>query len=35
MSGVDRSRELFRVLNHVAPGTSIAPGTKIKIVTDR
>ena len=35
MSGVDRPRELFRVLNHVAPGTSIAPGTKIKIVTDR
>ena len=35
MSGVDRPRELFRVLNHVAPGTAIAPGTKIKIVTDR
>ena len=35
MSGVDRPRELFRVLNHVAPGTPIAAGTKVKIVTDR
>ena len=35
MSGVDRPRELFRVLNHIAPGTPIAPGTKVKIVTDR
>jgi predicted Zn-dependent protease len=35
MSGVDRPRDLFRVLNHVSPGTPIAPGTKVKIVTDQ
>ena len=35
MSGVDRPRELFRVLNHLSPGAPIAAGTKVKIVTDR
>ncbi len=35
MSGVDRPRELFRVLNELTPGAAIAPGTKLKIVTDR
>ncbi|MCB2127264.1 MAG: M48 family metalloprotease [Rhodobacteraceae bacterium] len=35
MSGVDRPRELFRVLNELDPGAAIAPGTKLKIVTDR
>jgi predicted Zn-dependent protease len=35
MRGVDRPRELFRVLNELDPGAPIAPGTKLKIVTDR
>ena len=35
MSGVDRPRELFRVLNELSPGAPIAAGTKVKIVTDR
>lgn len=35
MSGVDRPRELFRVLNELTPGAPIAAGTKVKIVTDR
>jgi predicted Zn-dependent protease len=35
MSGVDRPRELFRVLNHLTPGTPLASGIKVKIVTDR
>lgn len=35
MSGVDRPRELFRVLNRFTPGAPIAAGTKVKIVTDR
>jgi len=35
MSGVDRPRELFRVLNHLPPGAPLATGTKVKIVTDR
>ncbi len=32
MSGVDRPRDLFRVLNDLDPGARIAPGTKVKIV---
>jgi len=35
MSGVDRPRELFRVLNELTPGAPLAAGTKVKIVTDR
>ncbi len=35
MRGVDRPRELFRVLNELKPGEAIVPGTKLKIVTDR
>ena len=34
MRGVDRPRELFRVLNGIGPGAAIAPGTKVKIVSD-
>ncbi len=35
MNGVDRPRQLFRVLNNLSPGAPIAAGTKIKIVSDR
>ena len=35
MSGVDRPRQLFMVLNELKPGQAIAPGTRMKIVTDR
>jgi len=35
MSGIDRKLDLFRVLNALAPGASLAPGTKVKIITDR
>ncbi|GAB5460833.1 M48 family metalloprotease [Hoeflea alexandrii] len=35
MRGVERKVELFRLLNAVAPGSSLAPGQKVKIVTDR
>ena len=34
MSGVDRPRELFRILNNLAPGAPIRRGTAYKIVTD-
>ena len=34
MSGVERPRDLFRVLNDLEPDASIAPGTKVKIVQD-
>jgi predicted Zn-dependent protease len=34
MRGVDRPRELFRALNHTAPGAPITAGTKLKVVTD-
>jgi predicted Zn-dependent protease len=34
MKGVDRPRDLFDIMNGVAPGAAIAPGTKIKVVTD-
>src|SRR5690606_36710421 len=34
MRGVDRPRELFRVLNGLAPGAAIAPGAKLKIVSE-
>jgi predicted Zn-dependent protease len=32
--GVERPRDLFRVLNGLDPGTRITPGAKYKIVTD-
>ena len=35
MSGVDKKLELFRVLNEIAPGGNVAPGQKVKIITDR
>jgi predicted Zn-dependent protease len=35
MSGVDRPRQLFLVLNELKPGQAIAPGTKVKVVTDK
>jgi predicted Zn-dependent protease len=35
MSGVDRKQELFRLLNGLAPGATIAAGTRVKIITDR
>lgn len=34
MQGVDRPRELFRVLNGLDGGARITPGMKVKIVTD-
>ena len=34
MHGVDRPRDLFRVLNGIDPGAPIKSGAKIKIVTD-
>lgn len=34
MRGVDRPRELFGVLNDLAPGARIKAGTRLKIVTD-
>jgi predicted Zn-dependent protease len=34
MSGVDRPRELFRVLNDLPAGAKLTPGTKLKIVND-
>jgi predicted Zn-dependent protease len=35
MSGVDKKLELFRVLNEIAPGGTVTPGQKVKIITDR
>ncbi len=35
MHGVDRPRELFRILNDYQPGTRIAQGERFKAVTDR
>jgi predicted Zn-dependent protease len=35
MRGVERKVDLFRLLNAVAPGSSLTPGQKVKIVTDR
>jgi len=35
MTGVERKLELFRVLNGLAPGASVAAGDRVKIVTDR
>lgn len=35
MRGVDRPRELFRVLNGLDAGETLAPGMKVKIVDDR
>jgi predicted Zn-dependent protease len=34
MRGVDRPRDLFDLMNGVNRGAAIAPGTKVKIVTD-
>ncbi len=34
MKGVDRPRDLFDVLNGIAPGAALVPGSKVKIVTD-
>jgi predicted Zn-dependent protease len=34
MRGVDRPRELFDVLNGTGTGAALAPGSKVKIVTD-
>ncbi len=35
MSGVDRPRQLFLVLNELKAGQAIVAGTKLKVVTDR
>ena len=35
MAGVDRQQELFRVLNALGPTDTLAPGDKVKIVTDQ
>lgn len=35
MRGVDRPRDLFRVLNGLAPGARLEPGMRVKIVDDR
>ncbi len=35
MVGVDRKLDLFRVLNALAPGSSVSAGDKVKIITDR
>ncbi|MCY0092556.1 M48 family metalloprotease [Hoeflea ulvae] len=35
MRGVERRTELFRLLNAIAPGASLTPGQRVKIVTDR
>jgi predicted Zn-dependent protease len=34
MRGVNRPRDLFDVMNGVTAGAEIAPGTKVKIVSD-
>ncbi|MGE3364216.1 MAG: M48 family metalloprotease [Rhizobiaceae bacterium] len=34
MAGVGRQQELFRVLNALGPADTVAPGDKVKIVTD-
>ncbi len=34
MHGVDRARELFDLMNDLAPGARVAPGTLVKIVSD-
>lgn len=34
MAGVGRQQELFRVLNALGPSDTVAPGDKVKIVTD-
>ena len=35
MRGVERKVELFRLLNAIAPGETLSPGQRVKIVTDR
>jgi predicted Zn-dependent protease len=34
MHGVDKSLDLFRVLNGLGPGADVSVGDKVKIVTD-
>jgi predicted Zn-dependent protease len=34
MKGVDRPRELFDVINGIAPGVPLVPGSRVKIITD-
>ena len=34
MRGVDRGRDLFDLMNGLSAGATVAPGTKVKIVTD-
>ena len=34
MRGVEKPRELFRILNDLAPNASLAPGSKVKIVSE-
>ena len=35
MRGVERKVELFKLLNAISPGTTLVPGQKVKIVSDR
>lgn len=35
MQGVDRKLDLFRLMNALTPGSTPAPGDKVKIITDR
>lgn len=35
MHGVDRPRDLFRIINGLEPGEPLAPGTLVKVVDDR
>lgn len=35
MRGVERRVDLFKLLNAITPGTSLVPGQKVKIVSDR
>jgi predicted Zn-dependent protease len=34
MKGVDRPRDLFDIMNGIAPGAVLVPGSKVKIVSD-
>ncbi len=34
MRGVDQPMQLLMILNGIEPGTALAPGSHIKIVTD-
>ncbi|WP_246666155.1 M48 family metalloprotease [Aquamicrobium sp. LC103] len=35
MAGVDRKLEMFRLINGLAPGSTVSAGSKVKIITDR